>query len=402
MRRAVVTGILETAPTTFLLLIAVRWFETGPTAKALLAGGGSFGLFLTPLAVYLVSHLGLKASQAAAGGLALSALATLAAVIFPGPGMFVLFNVVALACANSCVPLFTQIYHENYPDHLRGRLFARSYNVRILSSILFGALAGLALSGRLQYFQILLAVYALCFAYSSWCMAQIPSSALNQGRGETLTGGFRFIFEDSFFRNTLICWMVMGFGNLMMWPLRVEYLAAGKYGLKLSTTEIALLVSVIPNIARMLMNPLWGRLFDRISFKHIRLAANLGFAVGILAFFFSDSMVGLCLGAVCYGIGNAGGDITWNLWITKCAPVSRAATYMSVHTCLTGFRGVLAPLVAFHLITGMSITSVAWISAGLIVFSNVFLFLPGSRLPNLSQAEVVTAEVTPEPSSPLS
>ena len=396
LRRSVAAGILETAGTTFLLLIAVRWFEMGPTAKALIAGGGNVGLLLAPLALYFVSHLGMSASRAAAVGFAFSALATLGATLFPGPQSFVLLNVLAIACWNSCVPFFTQVYHENYPDSLRGRLFARTYNVRVLSSILFGALAGYALSGRLQFFQLLLLVYAGCFAYSALCMFRIRSSAPNQGHGETLTGGFRFILEDTFFRNTLICWMIMGFGNLMMWPLRVEYLAAEKYGLNLSTTEVALFIVVLPNIARVLMNPLWGRLFDRIDFQYTRLLANLGFVFGVLAFFFSDNMLGLSLGAVCYGIGISGGDITWNLWITKCAPVSRAAAYMSVHTCLTGLRAVIAPFVAFYLITGMSITNVAWISAGMILFANVFLFLPGSRLPGQNRSGSPSVEAGPE------
>lgn len=397
MRRAVAAGILETAPTTFLLLIALRWFQCGPTAKALLAGGGSIGLLLTPLAVYIIARLRVRSSRAAAQGLSLAALATALTAVFPSAQLFVLLSIIALACSNACVPFFTQIYHENYPDRLRGRLFARSYNVRILASVLFGAMAGFALDGRMAFFQILLAIYAICYTFSAWCMAQIPSTPLNQGRGESLAGGFRYVLEDPFFRNTLICWMLMGFGNLMMIPLRVEYLASSRYGLNLSAFQVALLVAVLPNMARMLMNPLWGKLFDRISVQHIRLAANLGFVVAILAFFFSSSLIGLCLGSIFYGVGSAGGDITWNLWITKCAPVNRAAACMSVHTCLTGLRGILAPLVAFHLLSGLSVSAVAWISAGLILLSNVFLFLPGSRPPGTLHTPSAAADPAPAP-----
>ena len=46
--RAISSGIIETAGSTFLLLIAVRWFHAGAFAKALVAGGGSFGLMLGP------------------------------------------------------------------------------------------------------------------------------------------------------------------------------------------------------------------------------------------------------------------------------------------------------------------------------------------------------------------
>ena len=49
--RAVSAGILETAGSTFLLLIAVRWFHAGAVAKALVAAGGSIGLMLTPLRI---------------------------------------------------------------------------------------------------------------------------------------------------------------------------------------------------------------------------------------------------------------------------------------------------------------------------------------------------------------
>ena len=55
--RAVANGILETAATTFLLLIAVRWFDAGAIAKALVAGGGSFGLLISPLVVARVESL---------------------------------------------------------------------------------------------------------------------------------------------------------------------------------------------------------------------------------------------------------------------------------------------------------------------------------------------------------
>ena len=36
--------------------------------------------------------------------------------------------------------------------------------------------------------------------------------------------------EDALFRRTLVMWMLMGFANLMVLPLRVEYLANPKQG----------------------------------------------------------------------------------------------------------------------------------------------------------------------------
>ena len=158
--------------------------------------------------------------------------------------------------------------------------------------------------------------------------------------------------------------MLMGFANLTMLPLRVEYLANPKYHLGLSVGRIAFLTGVIPNLARLVLSPIWGHLFDQMNFFSLRITLNVGFAVGILAFFMSDSLTGMVCGAIIYGISNAGGDVAWSLWVTKFAPQERVADYMAVHTFLTGVRGVMAPLFAFYLVSQVSVTTLAWLSAG--------------------------------------
>src|SRR6266700_3887044 len=81
--RAVANGILETAGTTFLLLIAVRWFQAGATAKALVAGGGSVGLMLAPLVVSLVARWHCPAAWAASRIAAVGALSFLVMALVP-------------------------------------------------------------------------------------------------------------------------------------------------------------------------------------------------------------------------------------------------------------------------------------------------------------------------------
>jgi hypothetical protein len=188
----------------------------------------------------------------------------------------------------------------------------------------------------------------------------------------------RFAKEDRLFRQTLICWMLMGFANLMMLPMRVEYLANRKYGLELDEANIALLIGVIPNMARLAMSQIWGWLFDRMNFFVLRVTLNVGFALGILTFFLSDSFYGLVAGGVIYGISNAGGDVAWGLWVTKFAAPEKVADYMSVHTFFTGVRGVLAPLVAFHVVRSLSLPALGVISAGLIAAASLLL-LPEIR-----------------------
>ena len=59
---------------------------------------------------------------------------------------------------------------------------------------------------------------------------------------------------------------------------------------------IALLTGVIPNLVRLVLSPVWGHLFDRMNFFALRVTLNVGFAIGILTFFLSDTLTGLVIG----------------------------------------------------------------------------------------------------------
>jgi hypothetical protein len=394
-RRAVANGILETAGTTFLLLIAVKWFRSGATAKALVAGGGSMGLLATPLVVTFVQAAGWPAARAAARLAAGGAACFLVMALLPWLPVFVAGSVLAMAASSAGIPLMTQVYQENYPERQRGQFFSRTVMIRIGVAALFSELAGRALSAHIDSFRRLLLVFAAAFAASAYCLARCPSRPLSALDGSHPFRALRYARSDPLFRQTLISWMLMGFANLMMLPMRVEYLANPKYGLALSVGEIAFLTGVVPNSARLLLSPIWGRLFDRMNFFVLRVTVNLGFAAGILAFFTSNGVSGLILGAIIYGVSNAGGDVAWGLWVTKFAAPERVADYMSVHTFFTGVRGVLAPLLAFHLVSALAMETLGWLSAVLIVLASLVL-VPEIRFGRRARAAAALIEEVSE------
>lgn len=371
--RAVSSGILETASATFLLLIAVRYFQAGAVAKGLVASGGSVGNMLGPLVVSMVARAKWRSSKAASLLAVSGCITFLTMAAVPLLPVFVVGSVVGMTAASAAIPLLTQIYHENYPDRQRGRLFSRTIVIRIAVAAIFSQLAGFTFSGRIEKFQFLLLIFAAAFAGAAFCLSRIPARRLASAEGWNPFRAFRYAYVDRLFRRTLICWMLMGFANLMMVPMRVEMLANPSYGIAMTVGEIALLTGVVPNAARIILSPIWGRLFDRANFFVLRVILNVGFATGILTFFTSTDLPGLILGAVIFGISNAGGDIAWSLWVTKFAPENRVADYMSVHTFFTGLRGVLAPLTAFQLAKTLPLTTLGGISAGLIFLATLLL-----------------------------
>ena len=372
-KRAITTGIIDTASTTFLLLIAVRCFSASATAKSIIACSTSAGVLLSPVARYIAEQLRMPVARAAAYLSFVGGILFLLAAVIPSLPIFIFCGVTAVACSTATIPLVTQIYQENYQPTVRGRLFSQITIVRILAAGVFSTAIGYLLSDRIDYFPLLLLIFSMGFAYGGYCLTRVPSNPPTRARDTSPFIGFAYLAEDRLFRNTLICWMLMGFGNLMMLPLRVEYLANPHYGLELSNFQVALMVSGIPNLARILLSSVWGRLFDRLNFFALRVAANTGFMLGILAFFCSDTTAGLVLGSFIFGASNAGADIIWNLWITKFAPADRVASYMAVHVFLAGLRGVAAPILSFQLLGSFSLTSMALIAAGLILLASVVL-----------------------------
>jgi MFS family permease len=308
----------------------------------------------------------------------IGAVSYLVMALIPRLDVYVPACILALATSSAAIPLLTQMYQENYPERERGKLFSRTMMLRIGAAAVFSYFAGGVLDRHEPWFRWLPLVFAGAFAFSAFCLARCPSRALTASGGTHPFHAFRFLRQDRIFRQTIISWIFLGFATLMMAPLRVEYLANRKYDVRvhgelLTAGWVAMLTAVIPNVARLILNPVWGWLFDRMNFFVLRITLNIGFVLGIISFFTTGSLPGLVIGAVMFGVSNAGADVAWSLWVTKFAPPDRVADYMSVHTFFTGVRGVAAPLVAFYLVARLSPHTLGWISVGLIIIACSFL-----------------------------
>ena len=129
--RSAAAGVLETASTTFLLLIAVKYFHAGALAKGLVASGGSLGLMLGPVAVTGVARFGWSSSRAAALMAAVGAGVLLVMAALPFLPVFVVGSMLGMTATSAAIPLLTQMYHENYPDNARGKIFSKTVMIRI-------------------------------------------------------------------------------------------------------------------------------------------------------------------------------------------------------------------------------------------------------------------------------
>jgi len=373
LRRAAASGILETAAATFLLLIAVTHFHAGATAKALLVAGGPLGLLLGPLAVSLTRALGWRAATGAAACAASGALGFLGAACFDDARFFVVCSAFGVLSLTSGIPLMTQIYQENYPSSRRGYLFSLAAMSRVAAASIFAWLAGWWLDGRVEEYRVLMFAFSAAALAAAWFTWRCPSLVLTDETSSNPLAGMRHVRSDRVFRWLLASWMLMGLGNLLMLPLRVEFIANPRHGIALSPMMVALLVSIIPSVTNFVFALFWGRLYDRMNFFLLRIILNVCFMAALAAFFLRPGMSGFVVGSFLFGMAASGGNVAWSLWVTKIAKPALVAEYMGVHTFLTGVRGLAAPFLAFWLIETVAIPSLTWWSLGLMALATLML-----------------------------
>lgn len=371
--RGACNGILEAGVLTFGLVVAIRYFDASSFSKAMVASANACGLLLTPVSLFLYVRLGWTAARAATLNFALGALFLLAATTAPTLGLFVPAHALGALFLAQQAPLLIHIYTANYAAHRRGRMLSNSIILSLITAVGFSTLGGRAMDTELESYRMLYSIMVVAAITAGWAVSRMPAEPFVPTGNKNPLAALRFVRGDRVFRSMLFVWMIMGVGNLMMLPLRIDYMANPIYGINASNAQIAVITVVVPSLVRLATTHLWGRFFDRHDFFIIRTILN-GFSfAAILLFFSSHSLWLLSIAAGLFGLAMAGGNIAWNLWVTKFAPPSRTSDYMSVHTFFTGIRGVGAPFLGFWLIGQLGAVRTSLIAAGLIGLSMVLL-----------------------------
>lgn len=353
--RSLPAGVVETVGTTFAVFLAVSIFDASQTAKAVLVSSASVGLLLSLFAVQFVRRIGCSINLAAGSISALSAGGFLLAALNPDSLALYLIGICSAQLGLTLtLPLFSQIYRRHYPDLNRGRLFAITGIVRKIGAIIAALGFGFWLKDNPTEFAQLLFVYAICCFIMAGCVLAMDSIFLSKTRGVHLFDAFEHVKRDKPFRQILIAWMVLGLGNLLCLGIFVEYIANPDYGYGLAADQVSLITTFTPELAFLCCVFTWGAVFDRVNFFVVRIVINFFFIAAVVVFFFGGSLWTLYLGLALHGIGKAGGNVAWSLWVIKFAKAEQVAEYMSVHTFLTGCRGAAAPFLAFTIAASLS------------------------------------------------
>lgn len=370
-------GVSEPFVRTFFLLIAIKVFSADEVGQALVAASPGLGLLLSPIMVFVARSLQIPVSRFA-GVVIFCGGALLAFGAAQGGFLsYLAFSLPAVVVTGSCLPLFTEMYQQNYPEEKRGALFGRTQRIFVAVAVVTAWLCGVGLEEGIENWSAWIHCFGLCLAAGGLVLSFSPSKPLEaenfKKSGIPLFRSLRWVVSDGDFRWILGVYMVMGFGNIMMMPLRVIYLADPQYGFNKSPEFIAIITAVIPPIMLFLFTPIWGKLFDRMNFFLLRTILNIFLLLSILVYFLPGTTWGFVGGSLLLGLAFSGGNIAWSLWVTKIAPPDRVADYMAGHTFSTGVRAAIAPLLSVPLAAVVPIEWLVAFSCGLIILSILML-----------------------------
>ena len=379
LRRNLFNGIVEASYASTALLVAIRYFGASDNAKSLIAGGSCLGFLLAPGFLMLVGKSRLPVSRicaflmlGAAIGILLSATAN-SAWSYAGWLLF------ACVLAGQVPSLMVHVYSRNYRSDERGRRISGNLMLSALVGAVTALVIGRLLDHDLNHFRPGAVVIFLFCLGTAYFHLKIPSEPLKPNR-TGLSQDLKHALGDKLFSWMLTGWMLMGIGNLVTIPLRVEYLANPDYGIDASNTVVLAITLIVPLVSRVASIPVWGWAFDRFNLAFVRIAINLFFLFGLFLYFQTEDLALLCLASALIGWATGGGTMAWTLWVTKVAPPGTESSYMSVHSFFTGVRGVPAPFLGYWILSNLGPSQVSWTSAVLIALSSlIFLVLSRDR-----------------------
>lgn len=373
--RGALQGIVEVGFLTYVLLIAIRYFEAPESVKATLSAAGFVGLLLNPFTVGLVSALGIPANRANVGYYLVSSCFMVGAVLAGSLEAYALCAVLAAMTFMQQTPLMIHIYSQNYRPRERGSRLSSSFALGTMSAGVFAYAAGRLLDYDISAWPVVIGMMAVASCGCAWALWRIPSNALDRVGAGNPWRNVGLVFEDKLFGWMLLSWFFVGLGNLITVPIRVEYLADPSYGVNASNGQIGLINVALPAITMLASLRLWGRVFDYMHFPTVRILINCCFIAGFILFFSTTNLWLMGVGMALVGFALGGGKLSWALWVTKVAPKERVSAYMSVHSALSGVRGTLAPYLGYVLLTSYGPRGFGVAAVGLVLLSSLMFAL---------------------------
>ena len=286
---------------------------------------------------------------------------------------FVWLVVLAFALQSLSDPARTALYQANLPGAHRGAMVGAVRAAQALVRLSVAGVAAACLHAWPESYRVLYPAIGLVSLLLVWPYRRAPDRLDGDAPAPALRAALRqtalVLVRDRPFARFMGLWFVFGLANLMSMPLMVLLLdaVAKPLGPGPAAAHAAVLLNVVPPLLWLVTLGPWGRVLDRTGPVAMRGPLNIvwalcplwwgawpllvaagavpsgWFGLGPVAVI----LLGFYVGQVMQGFAHGGTQLIWTLGVVPYArDAEDAASYMAVHTTLTGIRGLIAPPLA--------------------------------------------------------
>lgn len=364
--RSISGGVIEPVYGIFVLLIAIRVFDASSTQKSILAAGIWIGIFLMPLFLWIVSSLRMRSNIGCSAYTFTTGVLFIISIFAQSADQFVIALTAIMLVGVQGFTLLPKILAENYHPLRRGKWVGTTAMIHGTAFLVFSQLFGFFMDQDLDNYIWILAFAGVAYFTASYSYYQIPSENLVKPSSRFPYHTLSLFWKNPRFCKLAIFWSMIEFGNVMVWPMRIEYAGNKHFGMNLSNTEISLLVAIIPLTVSLATNRTWGRMFDRMRLESVQSAMGILIILSILPYFMTSNYLLMLGGMAIFGMAFGAQKILNSLWLTKVVGKEQVADYISAFSVLNGIRGIAAPIFAYWLLGKTNPAFVGYI-AGIII-----------------------------------
>jgi MFS family permease len=255
----------------------------------------------------------------------------------------------------------SSLYHVLYPKKIRGRVLGQLTFWTFLTMVPSILVTGWLLDVSREMYRLLYPMAGLCGLIACWYYgtlhvpAQRSLTAKKSSIRASVRGVQHILASDRAYLFFQAAFFLSGSAFFMSTHI-VLLLVIERFDF--SAFDLALWMTVAPQLMLALSSPVWGRILDRIGIVHTRLLTSITQSASLACYWIgiiAGSPIFVYLGSILLGMTNGGGQLTWALASSHFAPRAEdVPLYNGIHFVLNGVRGLVLPWVG----------SVLWIVTG--------------------------------------
>lgn len=276
------------------------------------------------------------------------------------------------------LPAHSSILRSNYPAEIRNRVLSRVRLIQLLVTVPSSLIVGMLIELSEALYFPLAVLSALLSLAGAWQYSRIQPCGEVRGTERTALVPLHTLWHifrhDRQFCLYELLYTLGGIPNLWSLPLYVRFISDMEGGLGARWWEIAIMVGLLQPVITAISLPSWGRLHDWLGTPLLqRAVVCVVFALHPMIFYYADSVAWAYAAYIVFGFVSSGASLNWILGALSFGKPEQATAYSSIHTMLTGVRGVIAPWIGTLLAHRLGLRNTFLLAAAVMLLSSLLL-----------------------------